>query len=276
MEYYVQMRKTTLVIIINILTVTMICSCKMEQSSSPEQLLSRAKNIAEVDPQGALLVIDSLHELYPRDIRSRREADTIEWQIEMSEAQKNMPMLDSLLKADSTKLQELVKSFHYSKMDEYQDYGIYEHHRFMTENNTGRCYLKTTINEIGELVMISFYSGKEAAHSSFTVTVDGLEKHISETDNISGFTDGGTYREFITINDNIENGVTGLIASCESEVIIRLEGESSYEYTMTMGDIQAFKETMELAKLLQEMHLFQIQTSKFSNKIEILSTRLGK
>jgi len=263
-------------IIVNVLIIIIMSSCASEKASTPEQLLDKAKNMAAVDPQGALLVIDSLHELYPREIRSRRIADTLEWNIELNEALKNIPVLDSILHEDSVRLQGLISNFNYSKIDDYQDYGIYEHRRFMTENNTGRCYLKATINEIGELVLISFYSGKKMEHNGLTVIVDGLEKHVSETDNVSGFMDGGTYREFITINDNVENGITGLIASCENDVTIRLEGENVHEYVMTKSDVQAFKETVEMAKLLQEMHLFNIQSAKFTNQIELLSTRLGK
>lgn len=277
MEYYVSMKKIMSIALANMLIAITILSCTNEKACTPEKLLSKAKNMAEADPQGALLVIDSLHELYPKEIRSRRIADTLEWNIELTEAMKNLPVLDSMLREDSVKLQELTHNFNYSNIDEYQDLGIYEHHKFRTENNTDRCYLKTTINDFGELIFISYYSGKKAKHNIIVVNVDGFEKRINTTENISSYLDEGNYREFITINDSIDNGITVFIAGCENDVKVRLIGEEENdftEYAITKSHIQAFKETLELAKLLQEMHLFSLQTKKFSKKIELLNKRL--
>jgi len=274
MEYCVSMKKTVLMAIANALIIITILSCGVEQASTPEQLLSRAKSMAEADPQGALLVIDSLHEMYPKEIRSRREADTLEWQIEYNEAIKNLPVLDSMMTIDSIRLAELSKNFRYSKIDEYQDYGSYEHKRFQTENNAGRCYLKPTINEIGEIIIISYYSGKKEEHNGFTVRVGEYEKSVVETENISGFMDGSTYREFITISDSIDNGITGFIATSEESVRVRLNGEKEHEYEMGMNDVNAFKETVELAKLLQEMNLYNIQIRKFTKMMNLLEERL--
>lgn len=261
---------------VNVLTIIIVSSCNTEKTSTPEQLLERAKYMATTDPQGALLVIDSLHECYPREIRSRRIADTIEWKIDFCEAEKNLPVLDSALRNDSTRLHELSKMFHYSKIDQYQDFGTYEHKRFQTENNAGRCYIKPTINDLGEIVLISYYSGKKEEHKGFTVMADGFEKSVRDSENISGFMDGGTYREFITASDSVDNGITGFIAGSEGEVSVRLFGEGEHEYKMSANDVAAFRETMELAKLLQEMRLYRIQVRKFTRKIEQLGERLGK
>ena len=276
MESHVQMRKIALMICINILTIIIISSCGSEKAISPEQLLNRAKSMAEDDPQGALLTIDSLHELYPREIRSRRMADTIEWQIEYNEAIKNLPVLDSIISNDSLRLAELVKNFNYSKDEEYQDYGNYEHKRFRTENNTWRCYLKSTVNDMGDVVLISYYSGKKEEHNGFTVMAGEYERSIRDAENVSGFMDGGTYREFITVNDSLENGMIGFITSSDGGIVVRLNGEKEHEYTMGSNDIEAFRETMELAKLLQEINLYKMQIRKFRSKIELLGTRLGK
>lgn len=263
-------------IITNALIITLISTCSTEKASTPEQLLSRAKVMAEDDPQGALLTIDSLHELYPREIRSRRMADTIEWQIEYNEAVKNLPVLDSIISNDSLRLAELTKSFNYSRDEEYQDYGNYEHKCFRTENNTWRCYLKSTVNDLGDIILISYYSGKKEEHNGFTVTAGEYEKSIRDAENVSGFMDGGTYREFITVNDSLENGIIGFITNSDGEVVVRLNGEKEHEYTMSNNDIEAFRETMELAELLQEINLYKMQIRKFRSKIELLGTRLGR
>lgn len=270
------MRKTALMILVNILTIIIISSCGTEKASTPEQLLSRAKSMAEVDPQGALLAIDSLHELYPKEIRSRREADTLEWQIEYNEAVNNLPLLDSAIRNDSIRLDELTKNFRYSKIDEYQDYGNYEHKKFQTENNTWRCYLKTTINDLGEVVIISYYSGSKEEHVGFTVTAGEFEKSIHEAENVSGFMDGGSYREFITVNDSSENGMLEFIAGSDGDIKVRLIGEKEHEYSMGINDVVAFKESLELAKLLQEMNLYKKQQTKFTKKMELLGSRLGR
>lgn len=239
------------------------------------RLLGSARELEEKNPQAALLTLDSIHEIFPRDIPARRQADTIEWRIELRQAHKALPDLDSLLREDSTKLADYTANFSYQKNDNYQDVGLWEHRAFRTENNTHKCYLKPTINDRGEIVLISFYVGRECSHTGFTVTADGLEKSVNNIEDVTSFADGGQYHEFMSISDDVNSGLTAFLADCSAqEVQVTLHGDVETTYRLTERDLTAFSESHRLAVLLAEMNRFDMQRVKFTRQINMLSRRI--
>lgn len=260
----------------SVLTLALVSCLSSEKSVTAENLLDNARKLEKNDPQAALLTLDSIHETFPRDIKSRRLADTIEWRIELAQAIITLPHVDSMLRTDSARLEELKVNFNYSPISDYQDIGTWEHRYFRTENNTHRNYLKPTVNDNGDIVLISFYVGRESMHTSMTVSIDGMERQSDVADDISSFIDNGVFHEFLSFNDNLTNGMVAYIADTEGEeVIITLNGDNPYSYEMLDRDREAFRETMSLAVLLREIHDFATQQHKFSRQIDLLNQRLN-
>ncbi|MCQ2343683.1 MAG: hypothetical protein MJ002_02025 [Paludibacteraceae bacterium] len=263
-------------ILISLLLAFILSSCAGSgKTVTAEGLLDNARRLEKKDPQAALLTLDSIHESFPRDIKSRRQADTIEWRIELIQAITSLPHVDSMLRVDSAKLEKIKVNFNYSPASEYQDIGIWEHRVFRTENNTSRNYLKPTVNDNGDIVLISFYVGREAVHTTLTISIDGMERHTGVADDVSSFNDGGVFHEFLSFNDDLETGITAYITDTDGEkVTVMLRGENDYSYDMNSRDREAFGETMKLAVLLHEIHEFATQQTKFSRQIELLNQRL--
>lgn len=253
-----------------------ITSCTgSDKDVTAEDLLNNARKLEKQDPQAALLALDSIHETFPRDIKSRRQADTIEWRIELAQATISLPYVDSMLHVDSARLEGLKENFNYQPASDYQDIGTWEHRSFRTENNTHRNYLKPTVNDYGDIVLISFYVGREAVHTWMAISIDSMERHTGAADDVSSFNDGGTFHEFLSFNDNLEDGMTAYISDTEGEkVTVTLHGDSEHSYDINSRDRNAFRQTRELAVLLHEIHEFAIQQTKFSRQIELLNQRL--
>lgn len=263
---------------IAVLAAAALASCGANNKEvSAERLLSTARELEQTNPQAALLSLDSIHEIFPRDIPSRRQADTIEWRIELRQAHKALPGLDSMLRADSVRLADYTGNFAYRKDDNYQDIGLWEHKVFRTENNTHKCYLKPTVNDRGEVVLISFYVGRQCQHNGLTVTVDGYEKSVSNIEDVTSFNDGGQFHEFMSLNDDLNNGLTAFIAGANEEsAVVALHGDDETTYKLTKRDIEAFRECHSLAVLLSEMNRFSMQITKFDRQINMLTRRIGE
>lgn len=263
---------------IAVLAAAALASCGANNKEvSAERLLSTARELEQTNPQAALLSLDSIHEIFPRDIPSRRQADTIEWRIELRQAHKALPGLDSMLRADSVRLADYTGNFAYRKDDNYQDIGLWEHKVFRTENNTHKCYLKPTVNDRGEVVLISFYVGRQCQHNGLTVTVDGYEKSVSNIEDVTSFNDGGQFHEFMSLNDDLNNGLTAFIAGANEEsAVVALHGDDETTYKLTKRDIEAFRECHSLAVLLSEMNQFSMQITKFDRQINMLTRRIGE
>lgn len=262
-------------LISSVLAFILISCAGSGKAVTAEGLLENARRLEKKDPQAALLALDSIHETFPRDIKSRRQADTIEWRIELAQATVSLPYVDSMLRIDSARLESLKVNFNYIPASDYQDIGTWEHRVFRTENNTHRNYLKPTINDNGDIVLISFYVGREAAHTSLTISIDGMEKHSGTADDISSFNDNGAFHEFLSFNDDLQDGLTAYIADSDGEKItVELKGDNEYYYDMNSRDREAFGQTMKLAVLLREIHDFATQQTKFTRQIELLNQRL--
>lgn len=264
------------ILIFSLLALLLFSCANSEKVVTAESLLDSARRLEKKDPQAALLALDSIHESFPRDIKSRRQADTIEWRIELAQAIVSLPHVDSMLRVDSARLEEMKVKFNYFPASDYQDIGTWEHRVFRTENNTHRNYLKPTVNDYGDIVLISFYVGHEAVHTSMTISIDGLARNSETADDVSSFIDNGVFHEFLSFNDNLENGLTAFVSDTEGEkATVTLNGENPHSYDMNSRDREAFRETHAMAVLLREIHDFALQQTKFSRQIELLNSRLN-
>lgn len=259
-----------------VLIVSMLYSCNAgKEEVTAEGLLAHAREIEKSNPQGALLALDSIHELFRREVKVRRAADTVMWRIQVTQAKQSLPYVEEGLEEMSSKIEECGKGFSYSRDERYQDLGVWEHKKFRTENNTARNYLKASVNDHGEITLTSFYTGKECEHTSITVSVGGFDKSFNDLEDVTSFSHLGEFHEFISVSDDVENGVTSFIANGEGEAVVTLGGEKPTTYKISDKDREAFREVNELAVMLRDRYVLEQQKNKFTKQIEVLGQRLG-
>lgn len=262
--------------VVAVLIFSVLYSCNAgKEEVTAEGLLAHAREIEKSDPQGALLALDSIHELFRREVKVRRAADTVMWRIQVAQAKQSLPFVEEGLEEMSGKIEACAKNFAYSKDERYQDLGVWEHKKFRTENNTARNYLKACVNDHGEITITSFYVGKECEHTAMVVSVGGFDKSFNDLEDVTSFSHLGEFHEFISVSDEVENGVTSFIANGEGEAVVTLDGETKTTYKISEKDREAFKEVHELAVMLRDRYVLEQQQHKFTKQIEILGQRLG-
>lgn len=247
------------------------CSCGENEELTAEELLLRAKAVEKTDPQQALLTLDSIHECFPRNVKMRRAADTVMWRIELAQAMKSLPYVDSVISEKEKMLAEMSVKFVYSKDDLYQDLGVWEHRVFRTESNTGRNYLKPTVKENGEITMTSFYAGREEKHDGIAVTVGEYTKQVTDIDGGTSFVDLGVYHEFLSVTETTDDGLTKFIAEMQGEnamVNLLSTGEVKVKYKISNRDMAAIRETYALAITVGDLWNLQRDRVKFQKQIE--------
>lgn len=228
----------------------------------------------------ALEIIDSIHIKYRTDVDVRRLADTLRWDIEYRHAVTTLPQVDSALALLQERMPQLTKPFRFIKNDEYQSVGSFEHYKLRTENNTGRCYLKPSVDEQGKFSITSNYIGKKADHTVVRISVDSVsvETLVAPSSNISQFVDVDTYHEIIVFDKELLNGIDAFIANnSESRIKVSLVGDGQpYHYYLTPTEREILAQSYELAIALADLNRLTDQQLRLSQKIELLKIRLNK
>ena len=113
--------------------------------------------------------IDSIRILYPKEFKVIR-------QVEQKEAERNLAFCDSLIPVKQQELEGLKKGFNFEKDSAYNEIGNYVSKQQTIERNIQRCYIRSGVNEKGEMYLASVYfGGKPINHSGIKLCIqDGL------------------------------------------------------------------------------------------------------
>lgn len=260
-------------------TFVLLLSCSKKEENGATEYIERINNIAISDEQQALNLIDTIHILFPRDVASRRCADTLKWQIEYRQSVRSLEYIDSMVAVCNEAIPQLVKPFKHTKNEKYQDIGTFEHNILRTENNTARCYLKPTTDEHGKLMLTSYYVGKKANHNQFSVTIDSLTVLSSVADDASiySFVDLDTFNETIIFDQELDRSVFKFIAdNSDKRIKITLLGASQeYIYYLNSNEKRAITQTYELGVMLYDFMNYTNLQLNTSQKIENYKRKLN-
>ena len=103
--------------------------------------------------------IDSIRILYPKEFKGIREGLTLMRQVEQKEAERNLAFCDSLIPVKQQELEGLKKGFNFEKDSAYNEIGNYVSKQQTIERNIQRCYIRSGVNEKGEMYLASVYFG---------------------------------------------------------------------------------------------------------------------
>ena len=103
--------------------------------------------------------IDSIRILYPKEFKVIREGLTLMRQVEQKEAERNLAFCDSLIPVKQQELEGLKKGFNFEKDSAYNEIGNYVSKQQTIERNIQRCYIRSGVNEKGEMYLASVYFG---------------------------------------------------------------------------------------------------------------------
>ena len=225
--------------------------------------------------------IDSLRALYPKEYKVLKEGLALMRQVELKEAERTIAFCDSLLPIKIEEAEALKKGFNFEKDSVYEEIGNYIWKQQTIERNVQRCYIRSGVNEKGEIYLASvFYGGAPINHTGIKVsTPDG---QFAETATIAY--DGGVNYRFKDLGKTTEvvtyKGEKGLDAakfiSTNAKKRIKAEYTGGKPYTIYIadGDKKAIAATFDLATVLSDLENLIKEKDKSTNRIAYLKNKL--
>jgi len=247
-------------------------SCSSVSEVRPDDYLLRAKELIQKQQyQLAKLYVDSVRIRFPKEYAKIREGLSVLREINFAEQNRTLAFCDSMLEIRQNELPAAKSNFTFEKNLEYETIGHYVYRSQVQDQNLGRTFLQTKVDEKGNLVLTSYYCGCRAVNHN-RVHVSAPDGTYAETVTIPkdgalnySFNDGNIRYEIVRFNRKAENGVINFVLLHQKQpVTVTLYGGTPKGYNLSRTDKQAMQAASNLSailsdinKLLDEMHLAQ-------------------
>lgn len=225
--------------------------------------------------------IDSIRILYPKEFDIIRKGLTLMRQVEQKEAERNLAFCDSLLPIKLQELDVLKKNFNLEKDSAYNEIGNYVSKQQTIEKNIQRCYIRSGVNEKGEMYLASvFYGGKPINHTSIKLTTkDNLFAETPAIPHDGGlnyhFKDMGSTTEVVTyIGEKCKDVVELIYNNPKERIRVEYTGGKPYVLYIADADKKAIAATYELAVVLSDIEKLTREKEKSIKKLAYLEKKL--
>lgn len=225
--------------------------------------------------------IDSIRILYPKEFDIIRKGLTLMRQVEQKEAERNLAFCDSLLPIKLQELDVLKKNFNLEKDSAYNEIGNYVSKQQTIEKNIQRCYIRSGVNEKGEMYLASvFYGGKPINHTGIKLTTKN--DLFAETPAIPydgglnyHFKDMGSTTEVVTyIGEKCKDVVELIYNNPKERIRVEYTGGKPYVLYIADTDKKAIAATYELAVVLSDIEKLTREKEKSIKKLAYLEKKL--
>lgn len=268
--------------IICLLGFVLFFSCNSDKKEATV-LLEEARSLYNNNEYlGAKHLLDSLKTTYPKQFPIQRERLALIKHIELAEQTRNLQYCDSLLQLRLPEVELLKKDFIFEQDTAYEATGKYIHKSQRIEYNIRHSYLRSSVNEQGEMLLSSVYYGERPIkHTALKVSLKGGEYAQTESIPYDGgnnytFTDGGMITETVTYAKGKDNGVIAFISNHEGKELIRLTylGEREYITTLSEANRNAIEATLHLSIGLSDIEKLRKEIKIAEAKIEYLNEKM--
>lgn len=253
-----------------------------DDNKKARMYLERAKTYFEnKEYNSAKLALDSIKIVYPKALEIQKESLQLFREIELDEQKRNLSYCDSMLIVRQDEAESLKPNYLFEKNPEYDEVGRYMDKQQKLENNLQRSYLRTWVDELGNLYMSSTYYGSGALkHDRLRVTRSNGE--FAETNPVPydgglnyRFTDLGMTTEVVTYSRNSDNGTIMFIYNNKDQTLkAEYLGGRKYSITLSKADKNALEKAVDLSIVLTDIEFLKKEKEKVSKRIEYLQTKL--
>lgn len=273
------MKKSAICIALAAVTLT---GCNNDEKKAQARLDS-ARNMYERNELfAAKSEIDSIRILYPKEFKVIREGLTLMRQVEQKEAERNLAFCDSLIPIRQQELEGLKKGFNLEKDSAYNEIGNYVSKQQTIERNIQRCYIRSGVNEKGEMYLASVYFGANPLnHTGIKLsTKDGLFAETPAIPYDGGvnyrFKDLGNTTEVVTYQgEKCEDAVKFIFANQKERIKVEYTGGKPYVLYIADADKKAIASTYELATVLSDIEKLTKEKEKAIKKLAYLEKKLS-
>jgi len=259
-----------------------IVSCNTDEQKA-KALLNQANDFYEQQEwASARMIIDSLKATYPKELSSLQLAFRLSQKIELTESKRNLAFCDSILAVLQQESEKMKSKFNYEKVEPYDEIGKYTSKRWVFERNIKRTYIRSGVNENGEMYMASVYHGASPIHhTQLKVSLPGAGDYaITElipSDNALNysFTDNGMTTEMITYQNGRDNGVIHFICDhAEKKLTAEFIGKKNTTIVIESVDKEVMCDVKNFATILTEIIRVKKEMIRLNGRIAYLEAHL--
>jgi hypothetical protein len=239
----------------------LLFSCSSISEVQPDDYLNKARELIQSQQyQLAKEYVDSVKIRFPKEFSKIKEGISVMRDINFAEQKRTLAFCDSMLKVRQTQLPGAQKAFTFEKNEEYESIGHYVYKTQEQDDNLGRTFLQTKVDEKGRLVLTSYYSGNHTLrHTGLRISAsDGsyVESLMVPQDGALNysFNDEGIRYEIVRFNEKAENGIINFVLQHENETInVSLTGGSPKAYHLSANDKKAMQAASNLSVILSDI-----------------------
>lgn len=266
-----------------ILLILAITACSGNAKKAQEILDSARVSYEAGALNKAKVQIDSMRNAFPKEFDAIKQGLQLMREIELKENERTLVYTDSLLKVREVEAAELEKAFVFEKDPQYEELGNYIFKGMNVERNIERCYIRTGVNEYGEMYIASVYYGKgNINHTGIKVEIkDGSNAETVSIPYDGGtnyrFSDNGSQSEIVTYKKGNDNGVISFIDHYKDDRIkVSYTGGKPYVIYLDDFSKKAISKTYELATVLTDITRLKQENKVATGKIEFLQKRINE
>ena len=225
--------------------------------------------------------LDSIKELFPKELGIQKQGLILKRRIEIKEQKIYMIFCDSMLNICLSEVEKMKSGFVFEKKPEYDDMGKYIDKNQRLEAKLQNSYIRTNVNELGEIYLYSVYYGSRPIQHS-KLKVSKLNGEYAETQNIPydgginySFVDEGMTTEIVTYKQGKENGVIQFIYN-NKDFALKAEylGKEKYTFTISTADKNVLIKTFDFATVLSDIEKLKKEKEKSFLRIKYLESVL--
>ena len=226
--------------------------------------------------------VDNIKELFPKEFGVQRQGLQLKRRIEVKEQEQHLIFCDSILIIRLAEAETMKPGFLFEKDPLYDDVGKYIDKNQQLEAKLQTSYIRTNVNELGEILFSSVYYGsRPIQHTQLKVSkTDGdyIETLPVPPDgglNYS-FIDGGATTEIVTYTKGKDNGVIQFIYD-NKESVLKAEclGKEKYTFTISSADKNVLVKTIDFAVILADIERLKKEKVKSSQRLLYLESKLS-
>ncbi len=257
-------------------------SCSNQDEKAKKELEKARLYYEKQEFLAARQTLDSLKVKYPKAYPVLKEGLQLMREVKLAEQKRNLAYADSMLIIKSAEAESLKKDFIFEKDKTYDDTGKYIYKQQAAERGYQRSYIRSGVNEFGEMYIASvYYGGVPIKHTSLKVSSKDGEYTETATIPYDGgtnysFTDGGMTTETVTYLGEKGRDVALFIYNHQKEPLkASYLGGKSYSIQISDTDKKAMAATYDLATVLSDIERFkkEIKTAKLKSEYFEVKTK---
>ena len=252
-------------------------ACNSNEKQATVYLENAQRLYEQGDYVSAKNNIESIKELFPKEFRVQKYGLRLKRRIEIKEQEQNIILSDSVLNVRLAEVEKMKSGFLFEKDPEYDEIGKYIDKNQLLEARLQSSYIRTNVNELGEIHLYSVYYGsRPIRHTRLKVSKSNGE--YAETKDIPfdggmnySFVDGGMTTEIVTYKQGNDNGVIQFIYDNKASSL-RAEylGKEKYSLTISSADKNVLIKTLDFAIVISEIEKLKKDIENSNQRIKFL------